>query len=725
MNQVINQFDDELATHEGPLKIIASKPWSRSRLFGLIFMLSLIPVLGVCLIWPVQYQTTGMVIVGNLDPFRSAPAVSTEKLGDPADLESQILIAKSPRMIRLALERPGVATAIQEECKRGDLLSFLKHRDCSKFNPGSEDLLNYVVPRYTVRAEGRSRVISVGYRSASPDVAFILANALIVTYLEDQRAENGPAREQAVRWLLTPTGKVNEGNGNGDVSKKDAFYKNLYGKATDFETERRSLPNPSRLVSFAEMPAGPNTKLPVLAIGLAIAAMLAGFVAINKNLTHKIKMPSLDVKKAFLVFGVTLFCLACVTNVDDTSSLDFLRVVHSPCLLLLYIFCAAYFFFYAGRKLELGHGVYLLFCVYTLISLLWSDHLVDVLSNAVHALGLFFVCVAICDAIENSFSRFLWTVLFNVTIISALSILIVVANPDIGIMYDSSYAGLHSEFSLNGRWCGVTSHPNELGSYAAIGLLIAAYFLLNHKPLLRHSSSTLNRLLIVAFILTNIIALNGSGSKTSLSAATFSLMGYVFIRYFMGWFQPTQLRQLPNNLTVFFGTTVALFLFVKTLDIDKIAFEALGRDPSLTGRIFLWEIGWDAIRESPLVGWSFDYFTTLKNSYGAFEYNQFHNAFIDLLARGGIIAFLIACAIYSNFMSAIGRVHFVTDAVQFSTLYLLFILITGYSEASLLRHESFAWFVMMLCWFYLVAKADWTGSKVEEYKDSGFKCISA
>ena len=163
--------------------------------------------------------------------------------------------------------------------------------------------------------------------------------------------------------------------------------------------------------------------------------------------------------------------------------------------------------------MELGHGVYLLFCVYTLISLLWSDHLVDVLSNAVHASGLFFVCVAICDAIENSFSRFLWTVLFNVTIISALSILIVVANPDIGVMFHSSYAGLHSEFSLNGRWCGVTSHPNELGSYAAIGLLIAAYFLLNHKPLLRHSSSTLNRLLIVAFILTNIIALNGSGSK--------------------------------------------------------------------------------------------------------------------------------------------------------------------------------------------------------------------
>jgi uncharacterized protein involved in exopolysaccharide biosynthesis len=128
----------------------------------------------------------------------------------------------------------------------------------------------------------------MGYRSSSPEVAFILANALIVTYLEDQRAENGHAREDAAKWLLAPTKKDNEGNGNGDSSTRDAFYKNLYNKATDFETERRSLPNPSRLVSFAEMPAGANSKLPVLAAGLAIAAVLAGFVAINRNLTDRV-----------------------------------------------------------------------------------------------------------------------------------------------------------------------------------------------------------------------------------------------------------------------------------------------------------------------------------------------------------------------------------------------------------------------------------------------------
>ena len=191
-------------------------------------------------------------------------------------------------MIRLALERPGVVLAIQEECRRSGLLSFFRYRDCSKLKPGSEALLNHVSSRYSVQAEGRSRIISMGYRSSSAQVAFILANALIVTYLEDQRAENGQAREEAARWLLAPTKKVDGSNGNRDIPTEDAFYQNLHDKATDFETERRTLPNPSRLVSFAEMPLAPASRLPVLVIGLIMAAMPSGFVATNTGLSDKV-----------------------------------------------------------------------------------------------------------------------------------------------------------------------------------------------------------------------------------------------------------------------------------------------------------------------------------------------------------------------------------------------------------------------------------------------------
>jgi len=96
MNQIVHQFDQEPAAQEGHLRLIGARLWRRRRLFGLIFTLFLVLALAAFLIWPAQYQTTGMVIVGNLDPFNSASAAGNDKLGDPADLESQILIAKSP-----------------------------------------------------------------------------------------------------------------------------------------------------------------------------------------------------------------------------------------------------------------------------------------------------------------------------------------------------------------------------------------------------------------------------------------------------------------------------------------------------------------------------------------------------------------------------------------------------------------------------------------------------
>ena len=124
MNQVVHQFDKDPLTEGSQLgNILARLSW-RPRLFGIIFAFSLIPVAFAFLVWPSHYQTKGMVVVGNLDSFSSPQAAGTEKLGDPADLESQILIAKSSRMIRLALERPGVVAAIHEECRRGGFLSF-------------------------------------------------------------------------------------------------------------------------------------------------------------------------------------------------------------------------------------------------------------------------------------------------------------------------------------------------------------------------------------------------------------------------------------------------------------------------------------------------------------------------------------------------------------------------------------------------------------------------
>jgi len=306
MNQPVAQFDG-YPISGGDLGNVIGRLWCRRNLFAIAVIITMLPICAVVLLWPPVYSASGTVIIGDLEPADSSLAAWIQRLGDPADLESQLLIAKSPRMLRLALERPGITDAIQEECHHRSSLRHLVEAsglgyllpaaDCSKLSPGSEELLGYVGPGFLVRAEGRSRVISIGYRSPLPEVSFMLANALLITYLEDQRAENARARERAAAWVLRGPAKLNEGRSIANsplTQSKQSFYQDLHRKVTDLETERRSLPNPGRLVSLAEVPAGPYfpKRLPLLAAGFVISAMIAGFLVLRRGPgDQKIRQP--------------------------------------------------------------------------------------------------------------------------------------------------------------------------------------------------------------------------------------------------------------------------------------------------------------------------------------------------------------------------------------------------------------------------------------------------
>jgi exopolysaccharide production protein ExoQ len=411
-----------------------------------------------------------------------------------------------------------------------------------------------------------------------------------------------------------------------------------------------------------------------------------------------------DVKNAIVVLGVALYCVASIANVDETSPLSFLHSIYAPCLYALYLLGATYFFTHVRDKLEFGHEVYLLFCLYIFMSILWSDHPREVVANTVHSVGLFFVCITICDAIGDNYRRFIWTAFFTVSIVSAVSVVSALALPDTGIIYDTSWSGLNSEFSLNGRWSGITDHPNTLGSYAALGLLTGAYLLVEGRKAPQSASSLYTVLMILGALLANFVALIGSDSKTSLSSSVFAILFYFFVRNALGWFHERRLRDLAINFNVGVAATVALVVAIKQLEIDKLLFQSLGRDSELTGRTWLWALGWDAISERPLAGWSFDYFNTLKDSYGAFEYNQFHNVVIDLLAKGGIIAAIFGIIMYFTFTSNLDQGAEKRDAVQFATLYLPFLLLSSYTEANLFIPQSFVWFFFLICWFYLLRR---------------------
>ncbi len=275
--------------------------WRRRRMFRLVFLLTLLPALAAIQLLSPVYYAAGTVVIGNQEPASSsASAAWIEKLGDPADLESQLQIIQSRRMLRLALARPGVIDAVIEECRHrgGAAALFRRNADCSKLTPNSQELVDHAEAHYSVRGVGRSRIISIGYQSPLPDVSFVLANALIVTYLEDQRAENARAREVTAAWLLNEgkqqAASVESGSTAGapdiaSAQSRQKFYQDLYSKAADLETERRVLLGGGRLVSLAELPKVPYfpKRTPLLAAALTLALMLGILAALRSDVTDR------------------------------------------------------------------------------------------------------------------------------------------------------------------------------------------------------------------------------------------------------------------------------------------------------------------------------------------------------------------------------------------------------------------------------------------------------
>ena len=259
--------------------------------------------LAVLLVVRPTYIATGSVMIGEQEPSSSSASPAwIQKLGDPADMESQLLILRSSRMLRLVLNRPGVTDAVKQECRFGaqSPLSLRSAADCDAASFDSRAMLQHVERRVSAQAVGRSRVISIGYESPLPDVAFMMANALLITYLEDQRAQNAQTRSSAAEWILKEAERAAANGADAQLAK---YYTDLHKKVSDIETERRILQNGGRLVSLAEVPQLPYfpRRTPLLAAGLTFGLILGVLAALLKDVTDNRVRRSRDLVAATAV----------------------------------------------------------------------------------------------------------------------------------------------------------------------------------------------------------------------------------------------------------------------------------------------------------------------------------------------------------------------------------------------------------------------------------------
>lgn len=184
----------EVAQTENPLQ----KVWRHREIFGAVFCGVMVVTVIALLVVPVRYSASGSVIVAEQEPSNAnTSAAWAAKIGDPADVESQLLIVKSPRLMRLALDAPGVHDAAIQDC-------FARSTTTSACEKAKEDtgaLVDYISGNYSIGGTGRSRVISIAYSSPIAEVAQKMANALTNAFLDDQRLTGANSKELAASYL--------------------------------------------------------------------------------------------------------------------------------------------------------------------------------------------------------------------------------------------------------------------------------------------------------------------------------------------------------------------------------------------------------------------------------------------------------------------------------------------------------------------------------------------
>ncbi len=162
---------------------------------------------------PRTYRASAsLLFASNEAVLRNGTAsAEAQRLGDPADIESQMLILRSPRLARIILKDPAVEAALVADCKATLTNTWattlfaqaVKPADCADLANSGPAVLQRIESGFSIGPTGRSRVIEVSFVSTVPETSVVLVNALVDAYLRDDMERKVDTHDNAINWLNT------------------------------------------------------------------------------------------------------------------------------------------------------------------------------------------------------------------------------------------------------------------------------------------------------------------------------------------------------------------------------------------------------------------------------------------------------------------------------------------------------------------------------------------
>ncbi|BAZ09686.1 O-antigen polymerase [Calothrix sp. NIES-4071] len=321
-----------------------------------------------------------------------------------------------------------------------------------------------------------------------------------------------------------------------------------------------------------------------------------------------------------------------------------------------------------------------LLCILTglaLLSFTWSQSPDYTLLNATEVLMM--TSFALYFATRFSLKEQVQLIAYTMFIGSILSTIIALGYPALG-----THTANELENHL-GAWKGVYGHKNSLGSMMVLSSLV--FFVLP-----KENSISLKWLGFSFSIFLMLL----STSKSSLVISCILILIMLFYKKFR-W---------KGRISVIFvniGILILACLAIVVLTYWVELLTGLGRDPTLTGRTYIWDTALAGLLERPFFGFGRGAFWAPESKYiiqagyalrsSSWLPSHGHNGFLDLTLDLGLIGLSIFCIIYfTTFAQSLKQAYATNNLEKLWPIgYLTYLAMSNVTESNLLRLANLYW----------------------------------
>ncbi len=329
---------------------------------------------------------------------------------------------------------------------------------------------------------------------------------------------------------------------------------------------------------------------------------------------------------------------------------------------------------------------------WALLSATWSDISIITIRGSVQLIVTTVFAVVIASRLNID------------TLLRAIAIAMLLAMLMSLVSSNTAINGLTGEISL----IGIFQSKNFLATNTAMSICAALPLSLNKK------SDKISRLLGFVLLFISCLVLIKSKSLGAIVFVALTIIATFLIIFYQNLNLYLSTRRKINWLVVMVSLCVISSVFIALVQgtFDEFMY-SIGKDPTLTGRTYIWDRGLELIANKPFLGVGFQSLFYIGNvtATDIWEYAHvpegagfnFHNMYIDVSVELGFIGLALFLLLIVQFFRKIASLKFIEVGGQqfFSILIFIYLFLQTFLEASWLEQFTIIHLFVCMAWVYL------------------------